>query len=114
MSRKDTERKRTQKNPNSLANLRMGRGRPKGVPNKVTLALKAYAGQYTTEAVDALVTIGRSVEMPPQARVAAWREILDRGNGKPPQSMSVGGDPDNRTPVRQIIHQYVTDERGQK
>lgn len=81
-------RKNTERHPNSLANLRKGGGRAKGRPNKATAVLKAYAGRYTVEAIDSLVTIARDVEMPPAARVGAWREVLDRGNGKPPQALT--------------------------
>jgi hypothetical protein len=85
-------RKNTERHPNSLANLRKGGGRAKGRPNKATAVLKAYAGQYTREAIDSLVTIARDTEMPPAARVGAWREVLDRGNGKPPQALQVSGE----------------------
>jgi len=65
--------------------------------------LKVYAGQYTTEAVDGLVSIARNDEMPPAARVMAWREILDRANGKAPQAIT---GPDGEGPVvTRVIHE---------
>ena len=67
-------------------------GREAGTPNKATADLKAFAGQYTQEAVESMVAIARDAETPPQAKVAAWREILDRGHGKPAQSVTVDGD----------------------
>lgn len=70
----------------SLPGERRG-GREKGVPNKATAELKAYAGQYTTEAVDALVKIMRKGKTE-QARVAAANAILDRAVGKPPQALT--------------------------
>lgn len=63
-------------------------GRPKGVPNKSNAELRAYAGQYTIEAVDGLVSIARNEEMPPAARVMAWDKVLDRAHGKAPQAVS--------------------------
>lgn len=74
-----------------LANLtNAGKGRPPGVPNKATAEVKAAAAVYTAEAVRTLATIMRDPEMPPQARVAACRELLDRGHGKPSQAVELG------------------------
>lgn len=67
---------------------RIGAGRKEGVPNKVTRTLKEYAGQYSEEAINGLLGIAREAETPPQARVAAWREILDRAVGKAPQAIT--------------------------
>lgn len=62
-------------------------GRPKGVPNKATAELREYAGQYSKEAIDGLVMIARTSESHP-ARVAAWREVLDRYAGKAAQAVT--------------------------
>lgn len=64
-------------------------GRQAGTPNKVTATLKEYAEPFTTEAIDGLVTLARSAKTPASARVAAWREVLDRGVGKPHQALTV-------------------------
>lgn len=94
-----------------------GKGRIKGVPNKATMALKAYAGQYTTEAIDGLVALARGAKVPPAARVMAWNAVLDRGNGKPPQALT-GLDGEPLMP-REVIHQHlvaavaITSERPQ-
>lgn len=86
-----------------LANLtNAGKGRPLGVPNKATAEVKAAAVVYTAEAVDTLARIMRDPEMPPQARVAACRELLDRGHGKPSQAVEVGN-PDGSPVVFQVI-----------
>jgi hypothetical protein len=66
-------------------------GRKAGIPNKRTAALKEYAGQFTEEAINGLVAIARTKKAPHAARVAAWREVLDRGNGKAPQSLKHEG-----------------------
>lgn len=60
-------------------------GRVKGVPNKATQEIKALAQKYTSEALAALVQVMQTSESD-QARVAAARELLDRGHGKSPQS----------------------------
>jgi hypothetical protein len=66
-------------------------GRKKGTPNKVTADVKAYAQNYGKEAIEALVNIMRSEDQPAAARVAASREILDRGYGKPNQAIEHTG-----------------------
>jgi len=55
------------------------------VPNKVTLELREFAGQYTEKAILGLAKIAQTSESD-QAKVAAWREILDRAVGRPPQA----------------------------
>ena len=35
------------------------------------------------------MTLARSKETPAAARVAAWREVLDRGAGKPHQALTI-------------------------
>lgn len=64
-------------------------GRRAGTPNKVTAALKDYAEPFTIEAIDGLVALARNPKTPAAARVAAWREVLDRGAGRPPQAISI-------------------------
>lgn len=53
----------------------------------------SYARGYTEKALTTLAKIMEDVEAPPTARVAAANSILDRGWGKPLQTIS--GDPDN-------------------
>lgn len=62
-------------------------GRAKGTPNKVTSELRVYAQQFTAEAIDGLVQLGRSAESE-QARVSAWNAVLDRAHGKPSQAVT--------------------------
>lgn len=67
-------------------------GRKKGVPNKVTAEIRAIAQLHAEDAIKELarlVTKGKS-EM---ARIAAAKELLDRGYGKSTQPLS--GDPDS-------------------
>ena len=68
-------------------------GRKKGTPNKATADIKALAQSYTDEAVMALAGIMRSSDSD-AARVAAVKELLDRGHGKVPQAVTgEGGGP---------------------
>jgi hypothetical protein len=84
---------------------RPGAGRPAGVPNKSTADLKAYAGQYSTEAIDGILAIARDGGTPPQAKVAAWREILDRAHGRPAQALT--GPDGERLEVPQAVRFVV-------
>lgn len=68
-----------------------GRGRPKGSPNKITADIKAAAQQYTDDALQTLAQIMKAGESE-AARVAAANSILDRGYGKPKQSLDVDAD----------------------
>ena len=65
-------------------------GRQKGTPNKATAEIKAIAGAYTQEAIETLAKIMRDSESD-AARVAAVKEILDRGHGKARQAVDVDG-----------------------
>lgn len=69
-------------------------GRKAGTPNKVTLAVKEVAGEYTESAINTLAGIMKDSEQPAAARVSAARELLDRAHGKPTQpvetTVSVG------------------------
>ncbi|HHH7389271.1 TPA: hypothetical protein ACP2SZ_005362, partial [Escherichia coli] len=66
---------------------REGAGRPKGRRNKVTADIKEIAQSFGEEAITQLVEIMRDGDAPHAARVAATKEILDRGYGKPQQSV---------------------------
>jgi hypothetical protein len=70
---------------------RPGAGRPAGVPNKITKEVKEIAQEFGEEAVGTLVSIMRSGEFPPAARVAASKEILDRAYGKSVQHTELTG-----------------------
>lgn len=53
----------------------------------------SYARGHTEKALNTLVKIMEDEEAPPTARVAAANSVLDRGWGKPVQT--IAGDPDN-------------------
>ncbi len=64
-------------------------GRQRGTANKVTREIREYAQTFTKEALDGLANIARN-SASDAARVAAWNALLDRGHGKPLQSVDVG------------------------
>lgn len=80
-------------------------GRQKGSVNKVTAEIKALAQKHGPNLIQALVDMAADDEAPHAARVAATKEVLDRGFGKPAQAIVGGGEDDN--PLKQII-QVVT------
>lgn len=57
--------------------------------------LAKVARRYSTEALGVLVQAMRDYDRNPTLGVAAAREVLDRGHGKPKQDMTVGGDAAN-------------------
>lgn len=63
-------------------------GRPKGSRNKANNELKVAARKYTPEALKTLRSIMKESESD-QARVAAARELLDRGHGKAVQGVTM-------------------------
>ena len=80
------------KHPNSLANLRKWKpgqsGNPKGLEPGVG-HVRELARQHTEEAVEKLVEIMRDENAPPSAQGAAANALLDRGWGRPDQSVTV-------------------------
>jgi hypothetical protein len=64
-----------------------GGGSRKGRPNKATAEIRDLAQQYTKEALTKLAEIMRNGASE-QAQVAAANSLLDRGHGKPSQTVS--------------------------
>jgi len=67
-------------------------GRKPGTPNKATSEIKTLARTYSAEAMAELGRLATEAESE-QARVAAIKELFDRGYGKATQL--IGGDNDN-------------------
>jgi len=67
-------------------------GRQKGTQNKITADIKELAQSFGDEAIKSLIEIVRDGEAPHAARVAAIREVLDRGYGKAKQGVELTGD----------------------
>jgi hypothetical protein len=63
-------------------------GRQKGTPNKATADIKALAQQHAPEVVAELARLALSAQSE-QARVAAIKELLDRGFGKATQAVDL-------------------------
>lgn len=66
---------------------RAGAGRPKGAVNKQPSEVKELARSYTADAIYVLYKIAMNGESE-AARVSAANAILDRGHGKPSQSLT--------------------------
>lgn len=66
-----------------------GQGRPKGVKNKATSELQDLARVHTAAAIKELARLSVGAESE-TARVAAINSLLDRGHGKPAQSIGLG------------------------
>ncbi len=66
-------------------------GRVAGTLNKSTRDIKEMAQKYTADALNTLHSIMKSSQQD-AARVAASREILDRGHGKASQPITGAGD----------------------
>lgn len=64
-------------------------GRPKGVPNKATGEIKAAAALHGADMIETLAKIAKDGKKPAATRVAAAVALLDRGYGKPQQSVQV-------------------------
>jgi hypothetical protein len=69
---------------------RSGAGRPKGSLNKVTADLMKAARVYTAEALETILAIMRGGDSE-TVRLAAAKELLDRGHGKAPQPQTGEG-----------------------
>ena len=81
-------------------------GNPGSRP-KVVGEVQALAREHTKPALATLVTIMKDKKCPPAARVAAAKVILDRGYGKPAQTLA--GDRDNPIGVHQRIERIIVD-----
>jgi len=64
-------------------------GNPGGRP-KVVSEVQAFAREYSEEAISALSDIIRDKKAPPAARCVAANSILDRGYGRPSQTINQG------------------------
>ena len=64
-------------------------GRKRGTLNRVTADVRVLAQKHTADAVNTLVAIMADTAHPPAARVAAARELLDRGHGKSKETLAL-------------------------
>ncbi len=82
---------------------RAGAGRKIGSINKINSELREAARQHTQAALAALVDIMSDENAPAAARVNAASAILDRGHGKPTQSVDV----DHTANISNLMVQWV-------
>jgi hypothetical protein len=67
-----------------------GSGRKRGTPNKATAEVRTLAQRHGPDVIEELARIAlRGLD--DRARVAACRELLDRGYGRPGQAVEVSG-----------------------
>ncbi len=68
-------------------------GKPKNLPaveaRKIVADIKAAAREYTAEALEKVVAIMRSPKSPPASALGAATQILDRGWGKPKETVDM-------------------------
>ena len=67
-----------------------GKGRPKGSLNKVTADIRALAREHGPAAIETLIEIMQGAEND-ASRIAAAKELLDRGFGKSVQAVEHSG-----------------------
>jgi len=72
---------------------RKSAGRPKGSLNKTTRHIKYAAARYGDECIECLVRIIQRSNSD-RNKIAAARELLDRGFGKATQAVTHASDPD--------------------
>lgn len=68
---------------------RPGAGRKPGQTTKAKMDMMSMARDHATEAFNVLMNVARDPKAPPAARVTAATAILDRGFGRPAQSVAV-------------------------
>lgn len=82
-------------------------GRKPGTPNRTTREIKELAEPFGAEAIEVLARIMRDDNADPRTQVAAAKELLDRGYGRPTQAVTV----DARVAVREMsdedLHQQI-------
>ena len=77
--------------PGAKGGARPGAGRPPGALSEERKALKVLAQAHTESAVKALADLCNDANQPGMVRVSAATALLDRGHGRPIQSVAVEG-----------------------
>lgn len=82
---------------------RSNAGRKQGSINKVKIELREAAREHSQAALDTLVGIMNDIEAPHAARISAANSLLDRGHGKPTQSVGL----DHTANISSLMVQWV-------
>lgn len=83
-----------------------GAGRKKGTPNKITADIKALAQEHGATAITILATILTTAESD-QAKIAAAKELLDRGYGKSLVGVELTGADGGPMQVEKVVREIV-------
>lgn len=89
---------------------RKGAGRPKGKVSQAKRTIAEMAKEHGEKALSVLVEVATDLETPPQARVAAANALLDRGYGKPMQTVDNTSSDGTMTP--QVITRTIIDPKA--
>jgi hypothetical protein len=74
-------------------------GRKPGSTNKLSAEIKALAQKHGPEMIEGLLAMARDEEAPHASRIAAQKEVLDRGFGRPAQVQILAGE-DGEGPIK--------------
>ena len=86
---KSAKPKSAAKQPGKRGGARPGAGRPVGAVSPERKALKELAQVHTESAIDALAGLCNDGAQPGMVRVSAACALLDRGHGRPTQSVEL-------------------------
>jgi monomeric isocitrate dehydrogenase len=86
-------------------------GRLKGTPNKATADIRALCQAHADDVIAELARLATKAESE-AARVAAIKELLDRGYGKPKQPLS--NDEEGELRLVHRIERVIVDPAGEK
>ncbi len=73
-------------------------------PPRARLEIASLARSHAPSIINMLFGIAMQEKAPPMARIAAGRELLDRGFGKAPQQMTID---EERLPIRKIVNVII-------
>lgn len=76
-------------------------GRTAGTPNHATSEVKSLARQHGAEMIKVLASIAKNTKKPDASRVAAAKELLDRGYGRAITMLS--GPDEGPIPVKNTV-----------
>lgn len=97
-------------NPTGIGGWKPGQsGNPSGRPKSASV-IAALAQEKTESALEVLMQIMQDPEKPAASRVSAAVALLDRGYGRPAQSVQLSGDEDNPIGLK-LIERVIVDPK---